>query len=130
MQLYLPVRSTDCAEALVAANAATRPTVKDRILMKITPLLHVAELTPNRRRGPSVCGCARKSQLSKNRHAGLVPGIHVFLLRFGQEVVAGTRLRQGCAGAHELTRPAEALSEGGKPRHDAAIAPYPAASCR
>jgi hypothetical protein len=38
MQLYLPERSTDCAEAPVAANAAARPAVKDSILMKITPL--------------------------------------------------------------------------------------------
>jgi hypothetical protein len=91
MQLYLPVRSTDCAEAPVAANAATRPTVKDSILMKITPLLHVVELTRNRGRRPLVWIEAGKPRSSKNRHGRACPAIHVFLSNGNEE--------RGCPGA-------------------------------
>src|SRR5262249_40662633 len=68
MKLYLPVRSTDCAKAPDAANAATRPIVKDSILMKITPLLHVVEFTPNRGRRPIGLQQGKEATLSKDRH--------------------------------------------------------------
>src|SRR5215470_12190857 len=107
MQLYLPVRSTDCAEAPDAANAATRPIVKDSILMKITPLLHVVEFTPNRGRRPSVCRRVRRPRSQKIVMAGLVPAIHVFLQMITKNVDARD-----------------------KPGHDGVLEPYPVASCR
>src|SRR5262245_60070733 len=111
MQLYLPVRSTDCAEAPVAANAATRPTVKDSILMKITPLLHVVEFTLNRGRRPLVCSRIRKPRSQKIVMAGLVPAIHVFLQMITKNVDARDpsppRLRRG----HKLARLAGALAK-------------------
>src|SRR5262245_20043497 len=115
MQLYLPVRSAVCAEAPVATNAAARPTVKDRILMR-------NRSTTTRSGGytepRAQANQGKEGAMSKDCHGRTCPGHPRLPFECNQE--------RGCPGpvsAKASPRPCirsarRSFSEGGKPGHD------------